>query len=173
MSFVVAVGGATGNVGQEMLRILEQRGFPISELVPLASPASVAAARTIGFRGESIAVRDLSTFDFRAVDLLFLSTGAPNSREISPRAAAAGCIVIDNSSAFRMDPDLPLVVPEINAGQLDRPGWRTKRILPVANCATIQMAVALKPLHDVARIQRVVVATYQSARAVVAVCWRG
>jgi aspartate-semialdehyde dehydrogenase len=105
-------------------------------------------------------VNDLAAFDFTCADLLLLSTGAANSRETSPRAAAAGCVVIDNSSAFRMDPAVPLVVPEVNPQDLA--GWRERRILAVANCSTIQLAVALKPLHDAARIRRVVVATYQS-----------
>ena len=108
-----------------------------------------------------ISVRDLATFDFSGTDLLFHRTGATNSREISPKAAASGCIVIDNSSAFRMDPAVPLVVPEVNLQHLDR--WQERRILPVANCSTIQLVVALKPLHDAARIKRIVVATYQSA----------
>jgi len=163
MSFAVAVGGATGNVGQEMLRVLEQRDFPVASLVPLASPASVSSGRTVCFRGVEYPVRSLADFDFGETDLLFLSTGATNSRETSPRAASQGCFVIDNSSAFRMDPEVPLVVPEVNGEELDRPDRLHKRILPVANCSTIQLVVALKPLHDAARIKRVVVDTYQAA----------
>ena len=155
----VAVGGATGNVGSEMLRLLDQRAFPACDVIPLASAASVG--RLVHIRGAELPVRDLATFDFSNVDLLLLSTGATNSRETSPRAAAAGCIVIDNSSAFRMDESVPLVVPEVNPQHLTR--WRERRILAVANCSTIQLVVALKPLHDAARIKRVVVATYQSA----------
>lgn len=155
----VAVGGATGNVGNEMLRVLEERAFPTSEVIPLASAASVG--RTVRFRGRDLPVGDLATFDFSGTDLLLLSTGATNSRETSPRAAAAGCVVIDNSSAFRMDPAVPLVVPEVNLKDLS--GWQERRILAVANCSTIQLVVVLKPLHDIARIKRVVVATYQSA----------
>jgi aspartate-semialdehyde dehydrogenase len=155
----IAVGGATGNVGSEMLRVLEQRGFPAGAVIPLASAAS--AGRTVRFRGRELPVGDLAAFDFTATDLLLLSTGAANSRETSPRAAAAGCVVIDNSSAFRMDPAVPLVVPEVNPQDLA--GWHERRILAVANCSTIALAVALKPLHDAARIRRVVVATYQSA----------
>jgi aspartate-semialdehyde dehydrogenase len=155
----VAVGGATGNVGTEMLRILEQRNFPAAEVIPLASAASVG--RRIPFRGELLAVRDLAGFDFRGVDLLLLSTGAANARNIGPRAVAAGCAVIDNSSAFRMDPELPLVVPEVNAEALHE--WNRSRLLPVANCSTIQLVVALKPLHDTAVLKRVIVSTYQSA----------
>lgn len=155
----VAVGGATGNVGGEMLRVLERRSFASSEVIALASAASVG--RCVRFRGADLPVVDLATFDFSGTDLLLLSTGATNSRETSPRAAAAGCIVIDNSSAFRMDASVPLVVPEVNPKALV--GWRQRRILAVANCSTIQLVVALKPLHDVARIKRIVVATYQSA----------
>lgn len=155
----VAVGGATGNVGSEMLRVLEQRGFPAVEVIPLASKAS--AGQRVPFRGSELEVRDLSAFDFRGTDLLLLSTGATNARETAPRAAAVGCIVIDNSSAFRMEPDLPLVVPEVNPEALD--AWAQRRILPVANCSTIQLVVALKPLHDAAGLRRVIVSTYQSA----------
>ncbi|WP_203076049.1 aspartate-semialdehyde dehydrogenase [Falsiroseomonas ponticola] len=155
----VAVGGATGNVGAAMLRVLEERDFPVAEVIPLASAAS--AGRQVPFRGEALAVRDLARFDFHGTDLLLLSTGAANARETAPRAAAAGCIVIDNSSAFRMDPAVPLVVPEVNPDALS--GWAARRILPVANCSTIQLVVALKPLHDAAGLRRVVVSTYQSA----------
>ncbi len=163
MSFVVAVAGATGNVGQEMLRILEQRRFPITSLVPLATRESAAAGRKIKFRGEDLAVRDLATYDFAHTGFVFMSAGAATSREVSPRAAAQGCIVIDNSSAFRMDPEVPLIVPEINGDLLEQPEALHKRILPVANCSTIQLVMALKPLHDAARIKRIVVDTYQSA----------
>lgn len=155
----VAVGGATGNVGQEMLRVLEQRNFPATEVIPLASAAS--AGRRVPYRGRELLVRELAGFDFGEADLLLLSTGAANSRETSPRAASVGCIVIDNSSAFRMDPDMPLVVPEVNAAALA--GWSKRRILPVANCSTIQLVVALKPLHEAAGLRRVIVSTYQSA----------
>ena len=145
MSFKVAIGGATGNVGSEMARILEQRNFPISEFVPLASAASAALGATVLFRGERHAVRDLATYDFHGTDVLFLSTGATNSREVSPRISATGCVVIDNSSAFRMDEAAPLVVPEVNPQALDDHEWRKRPILPVANCSTIQLVVALKP----------------------------
>lgn len=155
----VAVGGATGNVGSEMLRVLEQRDFPATEVIPLASANSLG--RRVPFQGRELEVRDLGTFDFGDADILLLSTGAANARETAPRAAAAGCVVIDNSSAFRMDPEMPLVVPEVNPEALA--GWTKRRILPVANCSTIQMVVALKPLHDAAGLRRVVVSTYQSA----------
>jgi aspartate-semialdehyde dehydrogenase len=163
VSFAVAVGGATGNVGREMIRTLEQRSFPVGRFFPLASAESAAVARTVWFRDEAYPVGDLARFDFRETDILFLSTGAKNAREIAPRAAAAGCVVIDNSSAFRMEPQAPLVVPEVNAKELNDARWKTMGILPVANCSTIQMVVALKPLHDAARIKRIVVATYQAA----------
>lgn len=158
MDLRVAVGGATGNVGSEMLRVLEQRDFPVAEVIPLASTASVG--RHVPFRGGMLEVRDLGAFDFRDADLLLLSTGAANSRETSPRAAAAGCVVIDNSSAFRMADDMPLVVPEVNPKALE--SWARRRILPVANCSTIQLVMALKPLHDAAGLRRVVVSTFQS-----------
>lgn len=159
MQFDIAVGGATGNVGSEMIRILEQRNFPVRHFTPLASAASVG--RSVRFRGTSHSVQNLANFDFASTDILFLSTGGANSMEISPKVAARGCVVIDNSSAFRMDKDAPLIVPEVNLHALD--DWTKKRILPVANCSTIQLVVALKPLHDFARIKRIVVATYQSA----------
>lgn len=158
MSFNVVVGGATGNVGSQMLRILEERAFPVTRLIPLASTSSVG--KTVMFRGEALEVGNLATFDFSGIDILFLSTGGDNAKITAPRAAAAGCVVIDNSSAFRMDADVPLVVPEVNPDDLR--GWRKRRILPVANCSTIQLAVALKPLHDVAGLKRIVVSTYQS-----------
>ncbi|MFM0220983.1 aspartate-semialdehyde dehydrogenase [Paraburkholderia dipogonis] len=155
----VAVGGATGNVGGEMIRVLEQRHFPVGKFIPLASSASTG--KRVQFNGESYAVRDMATVDFSEIDLLLLSTGSANSKTISPQAAAAGCVVIDNSSAFRMDPDAPLIVPEVNPEKLDE--WARNRILPVANCSTIQLVIALKPLHDAAHIKRIVVSTYQSA----------
>lgn len=159
MGLNIAVGGATGNVGKEMLKILAQRSFPHSKLHVLASENSVGAK--IPFNDQMLEVGNLASFDFSGTDILFLSTGGANAREIAPRAAAAGCIVIDNSSAFRMDPDVPLIVPEVNPQALA--GWSAKRILPVANCSTIQLVVALKPLHDAAGLKRVVVSTYQSA----------
>jgi aspartate-semialdehyde dehydrogenase len=163
MGFTVAVGGATGNVGRAMVRILEERDFPIKTFIPLASAESASHGVRVQFRGEAHPVRDLAAQGFEGVDFLFLSTGAANARETAPRAAAAGAVVIDNSSAFRMDSDVPLVVPEVNPAELAKPGWRKKGILPVANCSTIQMVAALKPLHDAAGLRRVVVSTYQSA----------
>ena len=159
MGLNIAVGGATGNVGNAMLKILAERGFPCDKLDVLASEASVGTP--ISFGGRSLTVQSLATFDFSGTDILFLSTGAANARETAPRAAAAGCVVIDNSSAFRMDPETPLIVPEVNSQDLA--GWASKRILPVANCSTIQLVMALKPLHDAAGLRRVIVSTYQSA----------
>ncbi|MCW3480746.1 aspartate-semialdehyde dehydrogenase [Neisseriaceae bacterium JH1-16] len=158
MHYRIAVGGATGNVGSTMLQVLAERGFPAARIVALASARSVG--RTVRYGDTELVVEDLDHHNFTDTDLLFLSTGGEHSRLISPRAAAAGCVVIDNSSAFRLDPEVPLVVPEVNPAALD--DWAQKRILPVANCSTIQLAVALKPLHDAAPITRVVVATYQS-----------
>ena len=159
MGHNIAVGGATGNVGNAMLKILAERGFPHDKLDVLASEASIGTP--ISFCGRALTVQSLATFDFSGTDILFLSTGAANARETAPRAAAAGCVVIDNSSAFRMDPETPLIVPEVNSQDLA--GWASKRILPVANCSTIQLVVALKPLHDAAGLKRVIVSTYQSA----------
>ena len=159
MGLNIAVGGATGNVGNAMLKILAERGFPHDKLNVLASEASIGTP--ISFCGRALTVQSLATFDFAGTDILFLSTGAANARETAPRAAAAGCVVIDNSSAFRMDPETPLIVPEVNSQDLA--GWASKRILPVANCSTIQLVVALKPLHDAAGLRRVIVSTYQSA----------
>jgi aspartate-semialdehyde dehydrogenase len=159
MSYRVAIVGATGAVGREMLKTLAERGFPVGEAIALASARSVGAE--ISF-GEKIVLkaRNLETFDFKGVDLALFSPGAAVSAVHAPRAAAAGCIVIDNTSHFRMDHDVPLVVPEINPHHLKRV---TKRgIVANPNCSTIQMVLALKPLHDIARVKRVVVSTYQS-----------
>jgi len=159
MGFKVAVAGATGNVGREMLAILAERQFPVDEVVPLASSRSVG--REISFGDDQIVkVQDLATYDFKDVDIVLSSPGASVSAIHSPRAAAAGAVVVDNTSHFRMDPDVPLVVPEVNPGAIA--GYRKRGIIANPNCSTIQMVVALKPLHDIARIKRVVVATYQS-----------
>ncbi len=162
MSYTVAVGGATGNVGKTMVAILEQRNFPIAKLEVLASAESAQRGRKLTFRGEELPVSELSKFDFSKTDFLFLSTGGENSRIISPIAAANGCIVIDNSSAFRMQDECALIVPEINGQELSGSWQKKSRIFPVANCSTIQLVMALKPLHDFAKIQRIVVSTYQS-----------
>jgi aspartate-semialdehyde dehydrogenase len=159
MGFHVAVVGATGNVGNEMLQILAERKFPVDEVAAVASGRSTG--REVSFGEErTLKVHDLAEFDFRGFDLALFSPGAKVSAEHAPRAAAAGCVVIDNTSQFRMDPDVPLVVPEVNRQALK--GFHKRNIIANPNCSTIQMVVALKPLHDVARIKRVVVATYQS-----------
>ena len=159
MGYKVAVAGATGNVGREMLAILAERGFPVDEVVALASSRS--EGRTVSFGEDDVLkVRDLAKFDFKGFDIGLFSPGSKASAEHAPRAAKAGCVVIDNSSYFRMDPDVPLVVPEVNPEDL---AWHTRRnIIANPNCSTIQMVVALKPLHDLAKIKRVVVSTYQS-----------
>ena len=159
MSYKVAVVGATGNVGREMLEILAERRFPAGEVVALASERS--AGDEIPFAGDrTLTVEDLARYDFTGVDIVLSSPGAKVSAVHSPRAAAAGAVVIDNTSHFRLDPEVPLVVPEVNPGAIA--GYTKRRIIANPNCSTIQMVVALKPLHDLARIKRVVVATYQS-----------
>ncbi|WP_286844142.1 aspartate-semialdehyde dehydrogenase [Idiomarina sp. UBA4206] len=156
--FRVAVLGATGLVGQQMIEILAERKFPVAELFPLASARSAGA--TVDFNGEEIEVLDATEFDWSSADIAFFSAGGSISREFAPKAAEAGCVVIDNTSEFRYEPDIPLVVPEVNAWALA--DFRNRNIIANPNCSTIQMLVALKPLHDLAKIKRVVVATYQS-----------
>jgi len=153
----VAVLGATGAVGQEIIRVLEQREVPVERLVPLASPRS--AGRTIRFRGREVKVEAVTEEAFEGIDVALFSAGGGTSKEWAPRAAARGAVVIDNSSAWRMDPEVPLCVPEVN---LDAARTRPKGIVANPNCSTIQMVVALKPLHDEARIKRIVVSTYQA-----------
>ncbi|MHB1345436.1 MAG: aspartate-semialdehyde dehydrogenase [Thermoleophilia bacterium] len=152
----VAVVGATGAVGQEMRSILSQRSFPVSELLPLASKRS--AGIEIEFGDKCLECRELTEDSFAGVDIALFSAGADISRTYAPIARDAGCVVIDNSSAWRMDPEVPLVVPEVNSGDA---AWH-RGIIANPNCSTIQMVVALKPLHDEARITRVVVSTYQA-----------
>lgn len=159
MGYRVAVVGATGNVGNEMLQILAERKFPVDEVVALASERSTGKQVSLG-EDRTLEVQDLATFDFRGFDLGLFSPGAKVSAEYAPKAAAAGCVVIDNTSQFRMDPDVPLVVPEVNRQALK--GFHKRNIIANPNCSTIQMVVALKPLHDMARVKRVVVSTYQS-----------
>lgn len=158
MTYKVAVVGATGNVGHEMLTILSERGFPVSEVVALASSRSVG--KEVSFGDDDLKVQDLAKYDFKGTDFVFSSPGAKVSAEYSPIAAKAGAIVIDNTSHFRMDSDIPLVVPEVNPEALK--DFAKRNIIANPNCSTIQMVVALKPLHDVAKIKRVVVSTYQS-----------
>lgn len=157
-TYQVAVVGATGNVGREILRILESREFPIQTLRLLAS--SQSAGSRIDFRGESLEVQDLATFDFTGTEIGLFSPGAKVSAVHAPRAAAAGCVVVDNTSHFRMDPEVPLVVPEVNPEAIA--GYRQRGIIANPNCSTIQMVVALKPLHDFGGIKRLVVSTYQA-----------
>ena len=159
MGYKVAVVGATGAVGREMLQILAERGFPVDQVVALASERSTGREVSFG-ENEVLKVRDLESFDFKGFDIALFSPGAKVSAVHAPRAAKAGCVVIDNTSQFRMDPDVPLVVPEVNPQAI---ALHTKRnIIANPNCSTIQMVVALKPLHDAAVVKRVVVATYQS-----------
>jgi aspartate-semialdehyde dehydrogenase len=159
MSMRVVVVGATGNVGREMLQILAEHEFPAKEVVAVASARSEGQEISFG-EDEVLKVRNLETFDFKGFDVALFSPGAKVSAVHAPRAAAAGCIVIDNTSQFRMEPDVPLVVPEVNPEAIAR--YRKRNIIANPNCSTIQMVLALKPLHDLARIKRVVVATYQS-----------
>jgi aspartate-semialdehyde dehydrogenase len=158
MTYKVAVVGATGVVGREMLNILHERKFPVSEVVALASRRSVG--RDVMYGDKHIKVKALDEYDFRGVDIALFSAGGATSKEWAPRVAAQGAVVIDNSSFWRMDPDVPLVVPEVNADAIA--GYSKKGIIANPNCSTAQLVVALKPLHDRATIKRVVVATYQS-----------
>ncbi|MBF0415661.1 MAG: aspartate-semialdehyde dehydrogenase [Magnetococcales bacterium] len=154
----VAIAGATGNVGREILKILQERDFPVHELHLLASARS--AGTTMTYKDRDLVVKDLSQFDFKGVHIGLFSPGASVSSRFAPIAAQAGCVVVDNTSFFRMDPDVPLVVPEVNAGAIA--DYKKKGIIANPNCSTIQMVVALKPIHDAAVIKRVVVATYQA-----------
>src|SRR6188768_1647640 len=158
MGYKVAVVGATGNVGREMLNILDERKFPADEVVVLASRRSVGVEVSYGDR--TLKVKALEHYDFSDVDICLMSAGGAVSKEWSPKIGAAGAVVIDNSSTWRMDPDVPLVVPEVNADAVA--GFRKKGIIANPNCSTAQLVVVLKPLHDKAKITRVVVATYQS-----------
>jgi aspartate-semialdehyde dehydrogenase len=158
MGYRVAIVGATGSVGREMANILAEREFPADEVFAIASSRSIGSEVSYGDR--TLKCRDLATFDFKGIDFCLMSAGAAVSREWAPKIGKAGAIVIDNSSCWRMDPDVPLVVPEVNADAVG--GYRKKMIIANPNCSTMQMVVALKPLHDRARIKRVVVATYQS-----------
>jgi aspartate-semialdehyde dehydrogenase len=158
MSYKVAVVGATGNVGREMLDILAERQFPVSEVVALASSRSIGTE--VSFGDKTLKCRQLENFDFRDSDICLMSAGGTISKEWSPKIGAQGCVVIDNSSAWRYDADVPLIVPEVNADAVA--GFRKRNIIANPNCSTAQLVVALKPLHDVAKIKRVVVSTYQS-----------
>jgi aspartate-semialdehyde dehydrogenase len=154
----VAVAGATGAVGNEMIRILEEQEFPVASLKLLASSRSLG--KTLDFRGESLHVEELREDSFEGVDIALFSAGAGPSREFAPAAAESGCVVIDNSSGWRMDPEVPLVVPEVNPHAVA--DYRNKGIIANPNCSTIQMVVVLKPIYDAVGIERVVVSTYQA-----------
>jgi aspartate-semialdehyde dehydrogenase len=158
MGYKVAVVGATGNVGREMLEILDERSFPADEVVALASRRSVGTE--VSFGDKVLKVKALEHYDFTDADICLMSAGSAVSKQWSPKIAAAGAVVIDNSSCWRQDPDVPLVVPEVNADAVTQ--FRKKGIIANPNCSTAQLVVALKPLHDRAKIKRVVVATYQS-----------
>ncbi|RMH20698.1 MAG: aspartate-semialdehyde dehydrogenase, partial [Gammaproteobacteria bacterium] len=156
--FDVAVVGATGAVGATMIKILEERQFPVRHLYPLASARS--AGKSVQFRGESIVIQDLAEFDFSRTQIGLFSAGGSVSREFALKAGQAGCIVIDNTSEFRYRDDIPLVVPEVNAHAISE--YKNHNIIANPNCSTIQMLVALKPIHDVADISRINVCTYQA-----------
>lgn len=158
MGFKIAIVGATGNVGREMLNILEERGFPADEVVALASRRSQGTE--VSYGDKTLKVKAMDSYDFSDTDICLMSAGGTISKEWSPKIAAQGCVVIDNSSAWRYDSDVPLIVPEVNPEAID--GFRRKNIIANPNCSTAQLVVALKPLHDAATIKRVVVSTYQS-----------
>ena len=158
MGYKVAVIGATGNVGREMLNILAEREFPADEVYPIASRRSIGTE--ISYGDSRLKCRDLETFDFSGVDFALMSAGSSISKEWSPRIGATGCVVIDNSSCWRYDPDVPLIVPEVNPDAIS--GFTKKNIIANPNCSTAQLVVVLKPLHDAAKIRRVVCSTYQS-----------
>ncbi len=158
MGYKVVVAGATGNVGREMLNILAEREFPVDEIAVLASRRSLGTE--VSFGDTTLKCKDLDTFDFTGWDIAFFAIGSDATKKYAPIAASQGCVVIDNSSLYRYDPDVPLVVPEVNAAAVE--GYTKKNIIANPNCSTAQMVVALKPLHDRAPIRRVVVSTYQS-----------
>ena len=160
MGYRVVVAGATGNVGREMLNILAEREFPIDELAAVASSRSAGDEIDFGETGQKLKVRNIEHFDWTGWDMALFAIGSEATAIYAPKAAAAGCTVIDNSSLYRMDPDIPLIVPEVNPEAID--GYRKRNIIANPNCSTAQMVVALKPLHDRAKIKRVVVSTYQS-----------
>ena len=158
MGYKVAVVGATGNVGKEMLNILAEREVPVDEIVALASRNSLGTE--VSFGDKTLKTKDLADFDFTGWDIAFFAIGSDATKVYAPKAASQGCVVIDNSSLYRYDPEIPLIVPEVNADAIV--GYKNKNIIANPNCSTAQMVVALKPLHDRAKIKRVVVATYQS-----------
>ncbi|MFV0645718.1 MAG: aspartate-semialdehyde dehydrogenase [Sphingomonadaceae bacterium] len=160
MGYRVAVVGATGNVGREMLAILAEREFPCDEVAAVASSRSNGTEIEFGETGKMLKCKNIEHFDFSGWDIALFAAGSGPAKEYAPKAAAAGCVVIDNSSLYRMDPDVPLIVPEVNPDAID--GYGKRNIIANPNCSTAQMVVALKPLHDAAGIKRVIVSTYQS-----------
>jgi aspartate-semialdehyde dehydrogenase len=160
MGYKVVVAGATGNVGREMLNILAEREFPIDEIAAVASSRSQGDVIDFGETDKKLKVQNIENFDWTGWDIALFAIGSEATLKYAPIAAAAGCVVIDNSSLYRMDPDVPLIVPEVNPDAID--GYKRKNIIANPNCSTAQLVVALKPLHDHAKILRVVVATYQS-----------
>ncbi|GHE96328.1 aspartate-semialdehyde dehydrogenase [Aliiroseovarius zhejiangensis] len=158
MGYKIAVVGATGNVGREMLNILAERQFPVDEIVALASRRSLGTE--VSFGDTTLTTKDLDAFDFTGWDMALFAVGSEATKQYAPKAAAAGCVVIDNSSLYRYDADIPLIVPEVNPQAIH--DYAKKNIIANPNCSTAQMVVALKPLHDRAKIKRVVVSTYQS-----------
>lgn len=158
MAIRIAIVGATGNVGQELLNILDERAFPATEVFAIASRRSIG--RDVSYGDTTLKCQDLKDFDFSKADVALMSAGGKVSKEWSPKIAAAGCIVIDNSSAWRMDPDVPLIIPEVNSDAIM--DYSKKNIIANPNCSTAQLLVALKPLHEAAKIKRVIVDTYQS-----------
>ena len=160
MGYRIVVVGATGNVGREMLNILAEREFPIDEIAAVASSRSTGVEVEFGETGKMLKVRNIEHFDFAGWDMALFAAGSGPTKDYAPKAAATGCVVIDNSSLYRMDPDVPLIVPEVNPEAIA--GYKKRNIIANPNCSTAQMVVALKPLHDAATIKRVVVSTYQS-----------
>ena len=160
MGYRVAVVGATGNVGREMLAILAEREFPMDEVAAVASSRSQGVEVELGDTGKMLKCQNIEHFDWAGWDIALFAAGSGPAKEYAPKAAAAGCVVIDNSSLYRMDPDVPLIVPEVNPDAID--DYSKRNIIANPNCSTAQMVVALKPLHDAAKIKRVVVSTYQS-----------
>jgi aspartate-semialdehyde dehydrogenase len=158
MGYRVAVAGATGNVGREMLNILAEREFPADEVIALASRRSLGTE--VSYGDATLKTKDLDSFDFKGIDIALFAIGSGPTKEYGPRAAKAGAVVIDNSSLYRYEPDVPLIVPEVNPDAVE--GYSARNIIANPNCSTAQMVVALKPIHDRARIRRVVAATYQS-----------
>ena len=160
MGYRVAVVGATGNVGREMMAILAEREFPCDEVAAVASSRSHGVEVEFGDTGKMLKCKNIEHFDWAGWDIALFAAGSGPAKEYAPKAAAAGCVVIDNSSLFRMEPDVPLIVPEVNPDAID--GYSKRNIIANPNCSTAQLVVALKPLHDAATIKRVVVSTYQS-----------